>query len=83
MRSIFALPKAEFVFGKLVDCARWADAEVDRTQMTSSSPCPESNPPTWKMYPPGNPFRASNQGEAYRNAFGVAPVPVTPKKVFK
>jgi len=46
-------------------------------------PCPESNPPTWKRYPPGNPLKASNQGEAYRNVFGVAPVPVTPKKVFK
>ncbi|MFP2912324.1 hypothetical protein ACLESD_46340, partial [Pyxidicoccus sp. 3LFB2] len=46
-------------------------------------PCPNSNPPSWKRYPPGPPLKASNQGEAYRNAFGVAPTPVTPKRAFK
>jgi rRNA maturation protein Nop10 len=41
-------------------------------------PCPESNPPSWRQFPPGNPHGALNQGVAYRKTFGTQPRIVTP-----
>lgn len=44
-------------------------------------PCPGTNSPDWGKYPPGHPFARMNinQGQAYRQAFGVNPARVAPR----
>jgi hypothetical protein len=44
-------------------------------------PCPDTNLPSWRKYPPGNPLRANNQGDAYKEVFGVPARRVTPKRM--
>jgi hypothetical protein len=46
-------------------------------------PCPENNPPTWRVYPTGNPHKVAHQGQAYERVFGVPALRVTPKGVFR
>jgi len=34
-------------------------------------PCPSSNSPDWYLYPPNHPYRGSNQGQVYKQAFNL------------
>ncbi len=45
-------------------------------------PCPVTNPPSWRHYPPGNPLRVKDQGAAYEQVLGPIPKRVTPTGVF-
>lgn len=40
-------------------------------------PCPESNRPQWRAYPPDNPSRFRDQGEAYLKVLETPPFRVT------
>jgi hypothetical protein len=46
-------------------------------------PCPDSNDPSWRRYPPNHPLKARNQGAAYAEILGEPPGLVTPKGVYK
>ena len=46
-------------------------------------PCPDSNNPSWRRYPPNHPLNARNQGAAYAEILGEPPGLVTPKGVYK
>lgn len=41
-------------------------------------PCPITNSPSWRDYPPDHPNQSDNQGQLYRDALGVEPHFVTP-----
>ena len=41
-------------------------------------PCPERNPPLWKIYPKGPPYNGRSQGDVYSKAFGRTAARVAP-----
>ncbi|WP_224362036.1 hypothetical protein [Hyalangium versicolor] len=42
-------------------------------------PCPGTNPPTWRTYGEGHPYRGADQGSTYQQAFGGNPARVAPR----